>query len=94
MHVSCKGEVTEVTVKDHQEFVGTLEDGQKFQSVGVLSDLVLEELNKSEAKFQIEKDESNSFLFLLLNWLPMIFLFVLFFQRRIVSGLTSGAVKG
>ncbi len=82
------GEVEEVKVKDHQEFIGTFTDGEKFRSTGVLSDGVLDTLRGSEVKFEIEKDDSNSLLFLLLNWLPMIFLFVLFFifMRQLQSG--------
>lgn len=82
------GEITDVTVKDHQEYVGTLSDGSKFRSTGVLSDMVLENLKKSQAKFEIEKDDSNSLLFMLLNWLPMIFIFALFFifMRQLQSG--------
>jgi len=82
------GEVESVVVKDHQEFQGAFTDGTKFQAVGVLSDMVLEELTSSKVKFEIEKDDSNSFLFLMLNWLPMIFLFVLFFifMRQLQAG--------
>ena len=83
-----KGEVSEVKVKDHQEYVGALTDGSKFRSTGVLSDMVLENLKSSNTKFEIEKDDSNSLVFLLLNWLPMIFIFVLFFlfMRQLQSG--------
>ncbi|MFH1808481.1 MAG: ATP-dependent zinc metalloprotease FtsH [Pseudomonadota bacterium] len=83
-----KGEIQDVKVKDHQEFVGTFVSGEKFRTTGVLSDMVLQSLKTSNTKFEIEKDDSNSLLFLLLNWLPMIFLFVLFFlfMRQLQSG--------
>ncbi|MBN2360062.1 MAG: ATP-dependent zinc metalloprotease FtsH [Deltaproteobacteria bacterium] len=83
-----KGEVEFVRIKDQQEFTGNFTDGQKFQSIGVMSDQVLLKLSQSKARFEIEKDEQNSLLFLVLNWLPMVFLIVLFFifMRQLQAG--------
>ena len=58
------GEVSDVTIKG-QAFTGTLTDGTRFTTVGVLTDNVLESLKtanqKHSTEYTIEKEEGNHF---------------------------------
>ena len=68
---------------------GTLSDGAKFRTEGPLTEKQVDKLIESGAIVRFEKEEGNGFWSqFLISWLPMIFLFAVFFffMRQIQSG--------
>lgn len=75
-----------------QDFTGELKDGSLFRSTGVITDHVLDSLNKAHKDFnmeyQLKKEEVGTFWVILAQWLPMMLIIGLFFffMRQIQVG--------
>jgi cell division protease FtsH len=87
------GKVKSLTIKTQGSsgtatFIGNLKDQTSFKATGVLSDSVMERLDRAKVPFKIEKEEVNNFWVYALNVLPMVFLFVIFllFMRQLQAG--------
>ncbi len=90
------GEVKEVAVQDTSKgwlFVGEFrESGLRFRAIGVFNDKVLETLQTSFKEhgtvYTIKERENGGVWIVLLQWLPMLLIFVLFllFMRQLQSG--------
>ena len=88
-----QGKVQNLTIKGRDMsgtavFDGTLKDGSRFKSTGLLSDAVLERLDKAQVTFKVEKEESNNFWLYAVNLLPMLLVLgVMFvFLRQVQAG--------
>ena len=84
------GEVREVTVKD-LDYEGTLRDNTQFRTTGPLdaSATISEKLREKGVTIQFQKsDQSSLWVTVLLQYLPLVFLFLLFFffMRQLQSG--------
>jgi cell division protease FtsH len=84
------GEVREVTVKD-LDYEGTLRDNSQFRTTGPLdaSAAIAEKLREKGVTMQFQKSDQNSiWVTVLLQYLPLVFLFLLFFffMRQLQSG--------
>ena len=84
------GDVRDVTVKD-QSYQGHLRDGTEFHTVGPIDAgaSVFDRLQKKGVKVLYERPEQNSFwVNALVQWLPLAFLFLLFFffMRQLQAG--------
>ncbi len=84
------GEVTSVTVKDY-EYAGKMRDGSEFQTVGPndLSGTLSEKLREKGVLLDYKKPDQNSlWVTVLLQYLPLVFVFLLFFffMRQLQSG--------
>jgi cell division protease FtsH len=85
-----KNNVRHITVRGN-EIRGELIEGQERQFVtrALLNDDVIRDLKTHKAGITVEKEEENPFWqSVLLSWLPMIFLFVIFFvfMRQLQAG--------
>ena len=75
--------------QDAAEFRGQLASGESFSSPGLVSDKVLERLDKGHLSYDVVKEQENSFWQqILVTWLPMVVLVVLFllFMRQLQVG--------
>lgn len=90
-----KGDVKEVDIQETSkgyEFKGTLDDGKKFVSLGMMNDSVAETLQEAykdhDTVYNIEPREQGGVWIVLLQWLPMllIIVFFLFFMRQLQAG--------
>jgi cell division protease FtsH len=84
------GDVRDVTVKD-TNYYGHLRDGSDFHTVGPLdaTGSVFDRLQKKGVKVLYEKPDQNSFwVTVLVQYLPLVFLFLLFFffMRQLQAG--------
>jgi cell division protease FtsH len=84
------GEVREVTIKD-LDYEGTLRDNSQFRTTGPLdaSAAIAERLREKGVTLQFQKSDQNSlWVTVLLQYLPLVFLFLLFFffMRQLQSG--------
>jgi cell division protease FtsH len=84
------GEVREVTIKD-LDYEGTLRDNTQFRTTGPLdaSAAIAEKLREKGVTLQFQKSDQNSiWVTVLLQYLPLVFLFLLFFffMRQLQSG--------
>jgi cell division protease FtsH len=84
------GEVREVTIKD-LDYEGTLRDNSQFRTTGPLdaSAAIAEKLREKGVTLQFQKsDQSSLWVTVLLQYLPLVFLFLLFFffMRQLQSG--------
>jgi cell division protease FtsH len=84
------GEVREVTIKD-LDYEGTLRDNSQFKTTGPLdaSAAIAERLREKGVTMQFQKGDQNSiWVTVLLQYLPLVFLFLLFFffMRQLQSG--------
>jgi len=84
------GDVRDVTVKD-TNYQGHLRDGTEFHTVGPndASGAVFERLQKKGVKVLYERPDQNSFwVTVLVQYLPLVFLFLLFFffMRQLQAG--------
>ncbi len=84
------GEVREVTIKD-LDYEGTLRDNSQFRTTGPLdaSAAIAEKLREKGVTLQFQKSDQNSiWVTVLLQYLPLVFLFLLFFffMRQLQSG--------
>ncbi len=84
------GEVREVTVKD-LDYEGTLRDNTQFKTTGPLdaSATISEKLREKGVTLQfVKSDQSSIWVTVLLQYLPLVFLFLLFFffMRQLQSG--------
>jgi cell division protease FtsH len=71
------------------EFRGTLATGEPFTSTGLVSDKVMEKLDKAKLTYEVVREQENSvWQQVLLTWLPMVVLVVLFllFMRQLQVG--------
>jgi cell division protease FtsH len=89
------GEVKEVGIQETGKgyvFEGTYKNGAKFTTLGVLNDAVLEDLQSAykthKTSYTIEPREGGAVWLVLLQWLPMVIIFVLFlfFMRQLQAG--------
>ncbi|MBI5498391.1 MAG: ATP-dependent metallopeptidase FtsH/Yme1/Tma family protein [Deltaproteobacteria bacterium] len=88
-----EGKVKTLTIKGQGTagtsiFQGTMKDGGTFRSTGVLSDNIMDRLDKAKVPYKIEREEGNNFWVYALNVLPMLLLFVIFllFMRQLQAG--------
>ena len=75
--------------QDAADFRGQMAGGESFISTGMISDKVLERLDKAHLNYDIAKEQENSFWQqVLVTWLPMVVLVVLFllFMRQLQVG--------
>jgi cell division protease FtsH len=75
--------------QDAAEFRGTLSTGEPFTSTGLISDKVLDKLDKAKLSYDVVKEQESSFWQqVLVTWLPMVVLVVLFllFMRQLQVG--------
>jgi cell division protease FtsH len=75
--------------QDAADFRGQLASGESFATTGLISDKVLERLDKAHLNYDIVKEQENSFWQqVLVTWLPMVVLVVLFllFMRQLQVG--------
>jgi cell division protease FtsH len=75
--------------QDAADFRGQLASGESFISTGMVSDKVLDRLDKAHLNYDIAKEQENSFWQqVLVTWLPMVVLVVLFllFMRQLQVG--------
>src|SRR5512144_2286684 len=84
------GEVRQVTIKD-LDYEGTLRDNTQFKTTGPLdaSAAIAEKLREKGVSLQFQKsDQSSIWVTVLLQYLPLVFLFLLFFffMRQLQSG--------
>ncbi|HET8724228.1 MAG TPA: ATP-dependent metallopeptidase FtsH/Yme1/Tma family protein, partial [Anaeromyxobacteraceae bacterium] len=84
------GDVRDVTIKD-TNYYGHLRDGSDFHTVGPLDATasVFDRLQKKGVKVLYEKADQNSFwVQVLVQYLPLVFLFLLFFffMRQLQAG--------
>jgi len=84
------GEVREVTIKD-LDYEGTLRDNTQFKTTGPLdaSATISEKLREKGVTLQFQKsDQSSIWVTVLVQYLPLVFLFLLFFffMRQLQSG--------
>ena len=84
------GEVREVTVKD-LDYEGTLRDNTRFKTTGPLdaSAAIAEKLREKGVTLSFQKsDQSSIWVTVLVQYLPLVFLFLLFFffMRQLQSG--------
>jgi cell division protease FtsH len=84
------GEVREVTIKD-LDYEGTLRDNTQFKTTGPLdaSAAIAEKLREKGVTLQfVKSDQSSLWVTVLLQYLPLVFLFLLFFffMRQLQSG--------
>jgi cell division protease FtsH len=84
------GEVREVTVKD-LDYEGTLRDNTRFKTTGPLdaSAAIAEKLNAKGVTLSfVKSDQSSIWVTVLVQYLPLVFLFLLFFffMRQLQSG--------
>ena len=84
------GEVRDVQIKD-LDYTGTLRDNSTFQTTGPLdaSATIAEKLREKGVTLQFQKPEQSSlWVTVLLQYLPLVFLFLLFFffMRQLQSG--------
>lgn len=85
------GQVKNITIVG-QDFIGEFKNGQSFHSTGVITDHVLEVLDKAnkeyKTEYQIKKEEVSTFWLVIAQWLPMILIIALFFffMRQIQLG--------
>jgi cell division protease FtsH len=70
------------------EVIGKYDNGQKFNSYGLVSPELLEKLDKSQIDYELEEKKESIWPSLLISWLPMLLLFLLFFffVRQIQAG--------
>jgi len=81
-------EIKDVTVRG-LSIEGSYVDGNRFFTTGPVSEKLLDQLVASGATVKFESENENSFWQqLLISWLPMIFIFVIFFMfmRQLQSG--------
>ena len=71
-----------------KEIVGKYDTGQKFKSYGLISDDLLEMMDKGEIDYEMSKKKDSIWPSLLISWLPMLLLFMLFFffVRQLQAG--------
>ncbi|MEM7495403.1 MAG: ATP-dependent zinc metalloprotease FtsH [Myxococcota bacterium] len=75
-----------------QTFTGEFTSGVRFHSTGVLTDGVLDSLQRAgrhfETQYTVRKEQTGTFLLLLLQWLPLLLTLglFLFFMRQIQAG--------
>ena len=71
-----------------KKVVGKYDNGQKFKSYGLLSDDLLEMLDKAEIDYELSEKKESIWPSLLISWLPMLLLFLLFFffVRQLQAG--------
>ena len=84
------GDVRDVTVKD-TNYYGHLRDGTEFHTVGPIDPMatIFDQLQKKGVKVLYEKPDQNSFwVTILVQYLPLVFLFLLFFffMRQLQAG--------
>ncbi|HET7825231.1 MAG TPA: ATP-dependent zinc metalloprotease FtsH, partial [Anaeromyxobacter sp.] len=84
------GEVREVTVKDF-DYEGTLRDNTRFKTTGPVdaSATIAEKLREKGVTLSFQKsDQSSIWVTVLVQYLPLVFLFLLFFffMRQLQSG--------
>jgi cell division protease FtsH len=84
------GEVREVTIKD-LDYEGTLRDNTRFKTTGPLdaSAAIAEKLREKGVTLSFQKsDQSSIWVTVLVQYLPLVFLFLLFFffMRQLQSG--------
>lgn len=75
--------------QDAADFRGQLASGETFTTTGLISDKVLERLDKAKLNYDVVKEQENSFWQqVLVTWLPMVVLVVLFllFMRQLQVG--------
>jgi cell division protease FtsH len=75
--------------QDAADFRGQLQTGETFVTTGLISDKVLERLDKAKLNYEVIKEQENSFWQqVLVTWLPMVVLVVLFllFMRQLQVG--------
>jgi cell division protease FtsH len=75
--------------QDAADFRGQLASGESFTTTGLISDKVLERLDKAHLNYDVVKEQENSFWQqVLVTWLPMVVLVVLFllFMRQLQVG--------
>jgi cell division protease FtsH len=75
--------------QDAAEFRGQLASGEGFTTTGLISDKVLDRLDKAHLNYDVVKEQENSFWQqVLVTWLPMVVLVVLFllFMRQLQVG--------
>ena len=75
--------------QDAADFRGQLQSGETFMTTGLISDKVLERLDKAKLNYEVIKEQENSFWQqVLVTWLPMVVLVVLFllFMRQLQVG--------
>jgi cell division protease FtsH len=75
--------------QDAADFRGQLASGESFATTGLISDKVLERLDKAHLNYDVVKEQENSFWQqVLVTWLPMVVLVVLFllFMRQLQVG--------
>ncbi len=77
----------EVEIKNDTEFSWT-EGKTKKRAVGKLSDGIMAKLETSKVKFKLVNEDNGAIWQLLINWLPMllVFLFLIFLMRQLQSG--------
>lgn len=83
-----ESEIKDVTVRGIS-IEGSYIDGNRFFTTGPISEKLLDQLVASGATVKFESETENSFWQqLLISWLPMIFIFVIFFMfmRQLQSG--------
>jgi len=84
------GEVKEVVIKDHT-YSGTFRDNSEYETTGPFDPMatMLERFTKNGIRVRYEKPDQNSFwVTVLVQYLPLVFLFLLFFffMRQLQSG--------
>src|SRR5450432_3016265 len=75
--------------QDAADFRGQLASGESFTTTGLISDKVLERLDKAHLNYDVVKEQENSFWQqVLVTWLPMLVLVVVFlvFMRQLQVG--------
>ena len=87
---SIKHIVIKATGSSAAEITGEFTDGnRRFQTIGILVDKTVEKLSQSGISYEIQKESEGSFWqSMLISWLPMLFLFLIFFffMRQLQSG--------
>ena len=75
--------------QDGAEFHGTYANGENFVTTGIVSDKLLERLDKGKLNYEVVKETENGFWQqVFVTWLPMLVLVVLFlvFMRQLQVG--------
>ena len=82
------GRVKKVKIKG-REYIAELKDGTKVRTYGIIGEKTFDQLKESQVEVVYEKEEQSSFWqSIFISWLPMLFLFVIFFffMRQLQSG--------
>src|SRR5262245_50120411 len=82
------GQVEHVKIKG-REYAGKLRNGEKFQTTGIVGEKLFEKMKEHQVAVEYEKEEQSSFWqSVIISWLPMLFLFFIFFffMRQLQAG--------